>query len=177
MRLIDADALLEHIKDMPTWYNDDGYVYGQNMRYPEGMYDPEDVISAIKNAPTIAAGPTERLAAETPVILYDRDGEILGEVDMVIHAHWERTGGNEKAGLAYGTCSHCHREAWTNYELTPRCPYCGAYMDEVKVKYSEEYAQLCSKLGECAVNGWPINNRWLETARRLQKKMYEESLK
>lgn len=55
-----------------------------------------------------------------------------GEVELVRHAHWENTGGNEKVGLAYGTCSHCHREAWANYELTPRCPYCGAHMDEVK---------------------------------------------
>ena len=64
--------------------------------------------------------------------LYDRDGAPLGEVEKVIHAHWENTGGNEKVDLAYGTCSHCHREAWANYELTPRCPYCGAHMDGVK---------------------------------------------
>lgn len=64
--------------------------------------------------------------------MYDRDGAPLGEVELVRHAHWENTGGNEKVGLAYGTCSHCHREAWANYELTPRCPYCGAHMDEVK---------------------------------------------
>lgn len=64
--------------------------------------------------------------------LYDRDGNTLGEVELVRHAHWENTGGNEKAGLAYGTYSHCRREAWANYELTPRCPYCGAHMDEAK---------------------------------------------
>ena len=59
-------------------------------------------------------------------------GSLWGEVEQVRHAHWENTGGNEKVGLAYGTCSHCHREAWANYELTPRCPYCGAHMDGVK---------------------------------------------
>lgn len=64
--------------------------------------------------------------------LREMDGEPLGEVEKIIHAHWENTGGNEKVGLAYGTCSHCHREAWANYELTPRCPYCGAHMDGVK---------------------------------------------
>ena len=64
--------------------------------------------------------------------LYDRDGNTLGEVELVRHAHWENTGGNEKAGLAYGTCSHCRREAWANYELTPRCQYCDAHMDGVK---------------------------------------------
>lgn len=51
------------------------------------------------------------------------------DVAPVVHAHWENVGGNDKAGIASGTCSHCRKEAWANYELTPRCPYCGAHMD------------------------------------------------
>lgn len=52
------------------------------------------------------------------------------DVEPIVHAHWENVGGNDKVGYAYGTCSHCRQEAWANYELTSRCPYCGAHMDE-----------------------------------------------
>lgn len=51
------------------------------------------------------------------------------DVAPVVYAHWENVRGNDKVGVAIGTCSHCHQEAWANYELTPRCPYCGAMMD------------------------------------------------
>lgn len=52
------------------------------------------------------------------------------DAEPIVHAHWENVGGNDKVGYASGTCSHCRQEAWANYELTPRCPYCGAHMDE-----------------------------------------------
>jgi|GEM_PF-1028432 len=52
-RLIDANALAEHIKDLPTWWADDGDVYG--VRYPDGMFECEDVISSIEDAPTVDA--------------------------------------------------------------------------------------------------------------------------
>lgn len=56
MRLIDANALAKHIKDLPTWWADDGGVYpGGSMKYPDGMYYPEDIISSIDNAPTVDA--------------------------------------------------------------------------------------------------------------------------
>ena len=56
MRLIDPNALVEHIKDLPTWWADDGGVYpGGSMKYPDGMYYPEDIISSIDNAPTVDA--------------------------------------------------------------------------------------------------------------------------
>lgn len=49
--LISRSALIEHIKDVPTWI-----VHDKNPRkYPVGMYDPEDVISSIENAPTVDA--------------------------------------------------------------------------------------------------------------------------
>ena len=51
--LISRSALIEHIKDVPTWI-----AYDKNPRkYPVGMYDPEDIISSIENAPTIEAEP------------------------------------------------------------------------------------------------------------------------
>lgn len=51
--LISRSALIEHIKDVPTWL-----VHDKNPRkYPVGMYDPEDIISSIENAPTIEAEP------------------------------------------------------------------------------------------------------------------------
>ena len=51
-RYIDADKLKEHIKDLPTWWADSGGVYGVSMKYPEGMFDCEDIINSIDNQPT-----------------------------------------------------------------------------------------------------------------------------
>lgn len=52
--LIYRSALLEHIKDVPTWKQiESGWI--SPTRYPEGEYDPEDVISSIENAPAIDA--------------------------------------------------------------------------------------------------------------------------
>lgn len=48
---IERESLLAYIKDLPTWWEDGGGVYGPPMKYPEGNFDPEDVISAIENAP------------------------------------------------------------------------------------------------------------------------------
>jgi hypothetical protein len=50
-RYIDADKLIEHIKDLPTWRE----VLGRGWlatKYPDGTFDCEDVISSIVNAPT-----------------------------------------------------------------------------------------------------------------------------
>lgn len=52
-RLIDADALMEHIKDLPTWWPDEGSHYMESMKYPQGMFEPDDIISSIENAPTV----------------------------------------------------------------------------------------------------------------------------
>lgn len=48
---IERESLLAYIKDLPTWWEDGGGVYGPPMKYPEGNFDPEDVIGAIENAP------------------------------------------------------------------------------------------------------------------------------
>ena len=46
---INREKLLEHIKDVPTWEIDDKGVY--DTKYPKGMFDCEDVVSSIENAP------------------------------------------------------------------------------------------------------------------------------
>lgn len=57
--LIDRRALLEHIKDVPTWSQVLGEGYRPN-KYPAGMYDPGDIISSVENAPSIDAVPVRR---------------------------------------------------------------------------------------------------------------------
>ena len=54
---IDREALIAHIKDLPTWWADAGGVYGRSMKYPEGMFDCEDVISSVENAPPADVAP------------------------------------------------------------------------------------------------------------------------
>lgn len=54
MRLIDADALMKHIKDVPTWQDCDEYLW-KATNYPHGMYNPEDIVSSIENTPAIDA--------------------------------------------------------------------------------------------------------------------------
>jgi hypothetical protein len=46
-RYADVDKLLEHIKDLPTWWADAGGVYGSSMKYPDGMFDVNDVVNSI----------------------------------------------------------------------------------------------------------------------------------
>ena len=46
---INREKLLEHIKDVPTWEIDDKGVH--DTKYPKGMFDCEDVVSGIENAP------------------------------------------------------------------------------------------------------------------------------
>lgn len=53
MRPIDADALMEDIKNLPTYWADGGGFYHGEMKYPEGMFAPEDIIAAIEKAPTV----------------------------------------------------------------------------------------------------------------------------
>lgn len=50
-RFIDADKLVEHIKDLPTWRELLG-VGWRSTKYPNGMFDCEDIINSIKNQPT-----------------------------------------------------------------------------------------------------------------------------
>lgn len=57
---IGKEALIAHIKDLPTWWADAGGVYGRSMKYPEGMFDCEDVISSVENAPVADVVPVVR---------------------------------------------------------------------------------------------------------------------
>ena len=48
---IDRGKILEHIKDLPTWWSDGGGIYSKPMKYPDGMFYCEDVVASIENAP------------------------------------------------------------------------------------------------------------------------------
>lgn len=56
---IERESLLAHIKDLPTWWEDDGGMYGSPMKYPEGNFNPEDVVSSIENAPVADVAPVQ----------------------------------------------------------------------------------------------------------------------
>ena len=86
MRPIDADVLLEHIKDLPMWWADAGGVYGPAVKYPEGMFYPEDIISSIENAPTFTP-PNEPLTIEQ---LREMDGEPVYMVDLTGGTLWNQ---------------------------------------------------------------------------------------
>lgn len=55
-RLIDADELIAYIKDLPTWWADAGGTYGPSMKYPDGMFDVNDVINSIESMVDERAG-------------------------------------------------------------------------------------------------------------------------
>lgn len=56
----EKEALIAHIKNLPTYWADAGGVYGRSMKYPEGMFDCEDVISSVENAPAADVEPVVR---------------------------------------------------------------------------------------------------------------------
>ena len=98
-RLIDANALAEHIKDLPTYWADAGGYYPGSMKYPDGMFCPDDIISSIDNAPTVDAV-------------------------EVVHGYWikEHLCGCEP----YYLCSICGKLHDQDYNF---CNNCGATMD------------------------------------------------
>lgn len=102
-RLIDANALIKHMKDLPTRYEDGGGSWLCLDGYPKGMFDPEDVISSIDNAPTVDAV-------------------------EVVHGRWEKA---HIAG--YLKCNCCKDafiyEEWLESGKWNYCPNCGAKMD------------------------------------------------
>lgn len=107
-RYIDADKLIEHIKDLPTWWEDEGGVYGHSMKYPEGLFHCEDVINSIENAPT-------------------------ADVVEVKHGHWvakENVRISKRGRLIHYDrykCSECG--VWNGRHKPKHCPDCGAKMD------------------------------------------------
>ena len=59
----EKEALIANIKNLPTCWADAGGVYGRSMKYPEGMFDCEDVISSVENAPAADVAPVVRCKA------------------------------------------------------------------------------------------------------------------
>ena len=106
-RLIEANALINHMKDLPTRYEDGGGSWLCLDGYPKGMFDPEDVISSIENAPTVDAV-------------------------EVVHGWWIVDKEHLKA-----TCSECGKILRFSDEMQIAflhdeerfCYYCGAKMD------------------------------------------------
>lgn len=102
MRLIDANALAKHIKDLPTWWADDGGVYpGGSMKYPDGMYYPEDIISSIDNAPTV-------------------------DSVEVVHGRWEPCAIQPNGFVGSYRCTACGNASINDSNY---CPNCGAKMN------------------------------------------------
>lgn len=109
-RFIECEALKEHMKSLPTWTmvaKADG-VYEKVTKYPEGMFNCDDVINSIDNAPT-------------------------ADVVEVVHGKWLKTKYPEQY-----QCSECYYEWTVRgmCRETPRdndafyCPCCGAQMDK-----------------------------------------------
>lgn len=106
---IKREALIAHIKNLPTWWADAGGVYGRSMKYPEGMFDCEDVISSVENAPAADVAP-------------------------VVHGHWIKDNDSFQTDDYYCcyfdyNCSECSNIVNDRYKLPNYCPNCGAKMD------------------------------------------------
>ena len=103
MRPIDADALKLHIKDLPTWYEDVGGRYPNAMKYPDGMFDCEDIMRSIENTPTITIDDL-RPKGEWIVV----DGFTCCNHCGCSPADWEADSKNESGLPPY--CHSCGRE-------------------------------------------------------------------
>ena len=106
-KYIEREALIEHIRDLPTWWADSGGVYGQAMKYPEGMFDCDDVINSVANAPA-------------------------ADVVEVVHGEWLEVQYTYFGAKRY-ECSQCRDdEFWKKRYIEIKenyCPNCGAKMD------------------------------------------------
>lgn len=115
---IEREALLAHIKDLPTWWADAGGYYGGAQKLPDGLFEPEDIIASIENAPAADVAP-------------------------VVHGLWmpvyesEMTGWNPAVAgrdpIGGYICSACKEEAVYDcndkFVLSNYCPHCGARME------------------------------------------------
>lgn len=106
----EKEALIAHIKNLPTWWADAGGVYGRSMKYPEGMFDCEDVISSVENAPAADVAP-------------------------VVHGRWIKDNDSFQTDDDYycfyfnHICSECGEIVKDRYKLPNYCPDCGCRMD------------------------------------------------
>ena len=90
---IERGALLLHIKDLPTWWADAGGVYGRSMKYPEGMFDCEDVVNSIENAPSV-------------------------EVATVVHGRWVCVDTDTEQ---FFLCNRCKKKEYWESNYCPNC--------------------------------------------------------
>lgn len=108
MRLIDADATVEKLKEYVTEMENDIY-YGSNLGIPEDC-----ICEAIEEVPTIEAEPVRH-----------------GQWESWVGSHWTRKY-DDKGEPIYSNhscyvCSECRRETVIHENY---CPRCGAKMDE-----------------------------------------------
>ena len=100
---IDRDELIKHVKDLPTWWEDGGGVYGPPMKYPEGLFYPEDVIASIENAP----------AADVQKIKHgkwmkdDSDGCYCSVCKWYADYDYDYVTNNGLGNDDFNYCSHC----------------------------------------------------------------------
>lgn len=98
---IDRESIIAHMKDLPTWWADAGGTYGKPMKYPDGMFDCDDVINSLESAPAADVAPV-------------RHGHIVTTTD--------------RGAVMHQSCSECREElGWKEYPNY--CPNCGARLD------------------------------------------------
>lgn len=113
-KLIKMDATIEYIKDIPTWWSDGNGTYSKATKYPDGMFDVDDIVNAIMGAPTVDATPVvhgkwiaEQKGAEYCEFRCSECDSSIGETDQF----------DETETMQFGE--------WYKY-----CPNCGAKMDK-----------------------------------------------
>lgn len=60
--LIRRSDAIEAIKGLSTWWADSGGYYGEAQGPMEALLDPEDVVSALENIPSVNTDLNDRLA-------------------------------------------------------------------------------------------------------------------
>lgn len=94
------------IKGLPTWWADQGGIYGNAQPPMEAMLDPEDAVSAIENIPS-------------------------ADVQPVVHGEWISNGDPDSNGNALYKCSICHfKDKHAVHLEVPYCWHCGARMGD-----------------------------------------------
>lgn len=96
---IEREALIEHIKDLPTWWPDNYGMCTKTTKYPYGTFDCDDVVSSIENAPAV-------------------------DVEPVRHGRWQDNGIPESMLCGCSACGfNCGAYSFSY------CPNCGTKMD------------------------------------------------
>ena len=107
---IEREALLKHIKDLPTWQEIMGIGW-RATKYPNGSFDCDDIISSVENATT-------------------------ADVVEAKHGEWKVHPDEYEICASEFVCSCC-KESFVSSDLTDEqflemmkfCPNCGAKMD------------------------------------------------